>query len=126
MGDRRSLNLHKCTPLAAISQTLLEIEASGSTLLLETMAGEGDARTRVTRPTPMEQAGTPASRNACAIPDCRAIVPGELGVLCGKQSPAGCTARRLTRRRVWARARAAVVGEKGQAKAVPPVSSAGT
>ena len=40
MGDRRSLNLHKCTPLAAISQTRFEIEASGSTFLLETMAGE--------------------------------------------------------------------------------------
>jgi hypothetical protein len=40
MGDRRSMRLHKCTPLAAISQTLFEIEASGSTFLLETMAGK--------------------------------------------------------------------------------------
>jgi len=61
--------------------------------------GEGDARTRVTNLAPRSRPD-PASRNACVIPVCRAIVLGELGVLCGKQSPAGCTTRRLTRCRV--------------------------
>jgi hypothetical protein len=32
VGDRRSMRLHKCTPLTAISHALFEIEATGSTL----------------------------------------------------------------------------------------------
>ena len=51
MGDRRSMRLHKCTPLTAISQTLFEIEATASPFLLETMVGK-ETRARAIPPAP--------------------------------------------------------------------------
>jgi hypothetical protein len=69
--------------------------------------GEGDARTRVTNHTPWSRPD-PASRNACVISTIRDIVPLRLLRLCVQQPPAGFSARRVARCRIWARAKAGV------------------
>jgi hypothetical protein len=48
VGDRRSMRLHKCTPLSAISQTLFENRSFGIHSPSRDHDGDGDARTRVT------------------------------------------------------------------------------
>jgi hypothetical protein len=102
------MRLHQCTPLTAISQTLSPFEASGPALLLETVVGEGDARTRDTPPrrgAGLDRqfetlASFPASGTLCSATSALSAVMMPL---------TGCAAPRVDLRRVLATATAAVV-----------------